>query len=129
MLSTIDVGLSPLDLAWNPAQNRVYVANFDGSSISVLRDSVGGVEESFEPQIAGRKLEATLVRGVLVLGAVGSRLNTACRAELLDAAGRAVMTLQPGANDVRALAPGVYFVRAVSGKLSAVGCHKVVTAK
>jgi hypothetical protein len=31
--------------------------------------------------------------------------------ELLDAAGRRVMELRPGANDVRHLTPGVYFVR------------------
>jgi len=53
---------------------------------------------------------ATLVRGVLVLGVVGSRQNTGYRAELLDATGRKVLDLHPGANDVRALAPGVYFV-------------------
>jgi len=32
-------------------------------------------------------------------------------AELLDAAGRKVMELHAGANDTRAPAPGVYFVR------------------
>ena len=30
---------------------------------------------------------------------------------LLDISGRKVLELQPGANDVRGLAPGVYFVR------------------
>jgi hypothetical protein len=54
---------------------------------------------------------ATLVRGVLVLGAVGSRQNTGYRAELLNAAGRKVLELRPGANDVRGLAPGIYFVQ------------------
>jgi len=34
---------------------------------------------------------------------------------LLDVAGRYVMRLQPGANDVSGLAPGVYFVRTGSG--------------
>jgi hypothetical protein len=81
-------------------------------------------------------LNATVVRGVLVLGAVGSRQKTAYRAapsdggrcgQLLDAAGRRVMELHVGANDVRALAPGVYFVReptVLGGKTSAV--RKVV---
>jgi hypothetical protein len=54
---------------------------------------------------------ATVVRDVLVLGGVDSRQNTADMAELLDAAGRHVMDLALGANDVRTLAPGVYFVR------------------
>jgi hypothetical protein len=30
---------------------------------------------------------------------------------LLDISGRKVLNLQPGVNDVRTLAPGVYFVR------------------
>jgi hypothetical protein len=33
---------------------------------------------------------------------------------LLDISGRQVLDLKPGANDVRALAPGVYFVRELS---------------
>jgi hypothetical protein len=37
------------------------------------------------------------------------------RAASLDAAGRAVIELQPGANDVQRLPPGVYFVRQASG--------------
>jgi len=42
----------------------------------------------------------------------GDRIpETGYRAELLDAAGRRVMELRPGANDVRHLSPGVYFVR------------------
>jgi hypothetical protein len=53
----------------------------------------------------------TFVRGVLVLGAADSRQNTEYRAELLDVGGRKVLDLLPGPNDVRALAPGVYFVR------------------
>jgi len=52
-----------------------------------------------------------VLRGVLVLGAVGSRQHSAYRAELMDATGRKVLDLKPGANDVRGLAPGVYFVR------------------
>jgi hypothetical protein len=48
---------------------------------------------------------------------------------LLDISGRKVADLHPGANDVRALAPGVYFVRAVSRELSAVSCSKVVITR
>jgi hypothetical protein len=53
------------------------------------------------------------------------------RAALFDIGGREVMDLKPGANDVRALAPGVYFVRpqptAVSRKPLAV--TKVVVTR
>jgi len=34
------------------------------------------------------------------------------RAALLDISGRKVLDLRPGANDVPALAPGIYFIRA-----------------
>ena len=54
---------------------------------------------------------ATVVRGVLVLGAVGCRQQTVNRTELLDAAGRKVAELHAGANDVSRLSPGVYFIR------------------
>jgi hypothetical protein len=40
-----------------------------------------------------------------------------------------VLELHSGANDVSGLAPGVYFVRAVGGKLSAVSCQKVVLTR
>ena len=38
-------------------------------------------------------------------------LKTEDRVELLDVSGRRAMELRPGPNDVRGLAPGVYFVR------------------
>jgi hypothetical protein len=54
---------------------------------------------------------ATIVRGVLLL----SGRTSSSPSWLLDAAGRSVMELRPGANDVRGLAPGVYFVREATG--------------
>jgi hypothetical protein len=51
----------------------------------------------------------SIVRGVLMIGGRGQKPGD--RVELLDVSGRKVMDLASGANDVRALAPGVYFVR------------------
>ena len=67
--------------------------------------------------IAGRGVEAlkrlrvtpTVVRGVLPL-APGAGGPTQL-ASLHDASGRKVMDLRPGDNDIRRLAPGVYFLR------------------
>jgi len=77
-----------------------------------LRNPTGnvGTEEGLKPQARSQKPAASIVRGVLVLGAVDIRQNTEYGAELLDAAGRSVLDLRPGANDVSRLAPGVYFV-------------------
>jgi hypothetical protein len=52
---------------------------------------------------------ATIIRGVLNLTPDIS--NPTSDIVLLDAAGRRVVSLKPGRNDVSALAPGVYFVR------------------
>ena len=59
---------------------------------------------------------ATVVRGVLKLE--DSRQNTGYVAELIDALGRKVMKLQPGANDVSRLSPGAYFCRLTAGSAS-----------
>jgi len=72
---------------------------------------------------------ATIIRGVLVLGAVDSRQQTVDRTELLDAAGRKVAELHAGANDVSRLAPGVYFVREAQAQVHTQGVHKVVIAR
>jgi len=89
-----------------------------------------GVEESPRPQAASFKLEPTIVRGVLFLPG-DRRPETGDRAVLLDIAGRKVMRLKPGTNDVSRLCPGVYFVRgpeAVDGR--PIACvRKVVLTK
>lgn len=103
------------------------MANYDASSISVLRDSGGGIEESFKPQAGAAKPTATVVRGVLRLPVSPLTIRTS----LFDMTGRQVMALHPGANDVSRLSPGVYFVRsepsAVSRKPSAVA--KVIVTR
>ncbi len=67
--------------------------------------------------------EATIVRVVLSMPASPFTLH----ASLFDMTGRQVMVLCPGTNDVRALAPGVYFVREASGVgREASSVHKVV---
>ena len=64
------------------------------------------------------KQVATVVRGVLYLRPSPFPLSeregqgARGRSVLLDVTGRRVMSLLPGPNDVRHLAPGVYFVRA-----------------
>jgi len=60
---------------------------------------------------------------VLFFGEASSRKPQA--ASLLDAAGRKVVDLRAGANDVRGLAPGVYFIREVQPQV----VRRVVVAK
>jgi hypothetical protein len=65
-------------------------------------------EEPLKPSI-GSQASATLIRNVLLMPEA-----TSCKpqaASLLDISGRKLKDLHPGANDVRSLSPGVYFIR------------------
>jgi DNA-binding beta-propeller fold protein YncE len=137
VLRSIRTGEGPNALAWNPTHSWVYVSNSDSSSITVVRDTLPvGVGEG-ALQALSPTSQATVVRGVLDLG-VGSRQNAEYRAapsdggrcgQLLDAAGRKVLELHSGANDVRALAPGVYFVRETQAPAQAQAVRRVVITK
>jgi hypothetical protein len=88
-----------------------------------------GIEEEAKRPAVRTKTLQTIIRGVLFLPEASNHKPQA--ASLLDINGRKVLDLRPGANDVRALAPGVYFVReqlqAASLKPQAV--HKVVLTR
>jgi len=132
VLRTVGVGWGPRAFCHNPDQNRVYVANGSGMSISVLRDSMTSVEEAPKSALRCKPLP-TVVRGVLFLprdmtetAVVSDRVP---RPVLLDVTGRKVLDLHPGANDVRALAPGVYFVREAQAQAQAQAVRKVVVTR
>jgi hypothetical protein len=76
-------------------------------------------------------LGSTIIRGILNLQP--SVYNLQSEIVLLDISGRKVLDLKPGANDVRSLAPGVYFVKeqsAFSGQHSgAAAVTKVVVTR
>jgi len=78
------------------------------ATLAVPHDSVG-VAEGQELRASDPRTQPTMIRGELYLPKASSRKPQA--ASLLDAAGRKVLKMEPGANDVRGLAPGVYFVR------------------
>jgi len=67
----------------------------------------GSIEEGRQLTVCGPRPTATVVRGILYLP---RSLDLSIPSALLDISGRKVLDLHPGANDVRALAPGVYFV-------------------
>jgi len=90
-----------------------------------IGDTTPGVEETPNAKPRAPKAGPTIVRGVLNLQ-VGSRQHSAYRAELLDINGRKVLDLRPGANDVRALASGVYFIRSNEAQAPTQTIRKVV---
>ena len=106
----------PVSFTMVRRHSRVYVGNGGNSFIPVIRTDPPGVEEAPNAEVRTANPMPTVVRGVLVLNELGTRSELSdnsvmSRAALMDVSGRKVMDLVPGANDVRALAPGVYFVR------------------
>ena len=67
------------------------------------------IAEIPRPEARNTDSGGTIIRGVLFLA--GSTSASSSPSWLLDAAGRKVMDLHAGANDVSGLAPGLYFVR------------------
>ncbi|HTW91081.1 MAG TPA: YncE family protein [bacterium] len=128
IIRRVPMGVNSTVLAWNPAHWWVYALDPYSPSIVVVSDTMLGIEET-EPRVQSHKLEATIVRGVLVLDAVYSRQKTGYSAELLNITGRKVMDLSTGANVVRALAPGVYFVREAQAQAQAQAVRKVVVMR
>jgi|GEM_PF-4617075 len=68
-----------------------------------------GVLETMDDERGVMNRPPTIVRGVFVLSP-SPRPRVSASPCLLDACGRKVLDLRPGPNDVRALAPGVFFV-------------------
>ena len=71
-----------------------------------------GVEEHQMPHAIRPRREPTIVRGILNLQSATCNLKS--EMALLDASGRQVLPLLPGANDVSRVPPGVYFVHDAS---------------
>ncbi|MDH5186735.1 MAG: YVTN family beta-propeller repeat-containing protein, partial [candidate division WOR-3 bacterium] len=46
LIVTIPTGDYPIAFAHNPQQNRIYVANYYGSTVSVIRDAFPGIAEN-----------------------------------------------------------------------------------
>ncbi len=121
----IAIGGTAVHLAWQDgrdANKEVYYKRNPTANSGVTEEDEGG----------GLKVErrmTSVARGVLYVQPKNYGLHmTAC---LLDVSGRKVMELRPGENDVRALSPGVYFLREVDAQAQAQAqaFQKVVVAR
>jgi hypothetical protein len=88
--------------------NLAYVTDYV-SGLKIVEFLGEGVAETPSGEVRPAKCVPTVVRDVLLLPKASGRKPQA--SSLLDINGRKMMDLSPGANDVRALAPGVYFIR------------------
>jgi hypothetical protein len=89
---------------------------YDADRIWGRLEDGAGIALAPEISSAIAPVASTIVRGVLYLPPSPSPLPTGegsgvREASLLDAAGRNVLSLRPGFNDVSRLSPGVYFLR------------------
>jgi YVTN family beta-propeller protein len=107
--SVVPVGDNPVALAWAPTADRMYAANHDGSSVSVINTTPPWVAE--RTTLPATRQPPLVVRGSLLLRGPDSAL-------LLDVSGRRVLNLRPGVNDISGLAGGIYFLRTAAGSNS-----------
>ncbi|MFO7676513.1 MAG: hypothetical protein R6X12_09385 [bacterium] len=110
-------GTYPGAMAWNPLDSRVYAVRTN--RFSVYRQDAPGIAGG-SPS-ARRRPGATVIRAMLEIAGREP-------AVLLDITGRRVMELAPGENDVRHLAPGVYFLLP-AGARDASGVRKVIVQR
>ena len=126
----VPVGAGPQSTFYNPQDDKVYVANFEAGTVTILTAGAG-IEEMPTAELRTAK-GATIVRGVLYAGHDRNPpgdFGSCPKSVLLDISGREVLDLAPGANDVRALVPGVYFVRAAQAQGRAQVVAKVIIAR
>jgi len=89
----------------NPEQGCIYVGCRD--VILVYPDAPPGVQEAMNDERGAMNIGASVIRGVLFLPPA----LLSPPSSLFSVDGRKVLELRPGSNDVRMLAPGVYFLR------------------
>jgi hypothetical protein len=104
-----------LFLAYQSWAATVNGKTYNANRIWGKMDPSTGIEKGDEGRGTNEPRVTTVVRGVLRLGTADGRRNPGDGAELLDIIGRKVMNLKPGENDIRHVAPGVYFVRSAVG--------------
>jgi hypothetical protein len=111
-------------------ESSVYAGGRAGSEssswdyLTLKYGAAGAVTEARSAEVRMPNGGPTIVRGVLRLAIDECRVSNT---DLLDIAGRMVLELKSGANDVSRLSPGIYFVRepsTIGVERSAI--HKVV---
>ncbi|MEO0081690.1 MAG: M20/M25/M40 family metallo-hydrolase [candidate division WOR-3 bacterium] len=76
----------------------------------VAEDPTGVTEVRIPPAVRRTRYHGpTILRSVLMIG--DGRQDRGYRAELLSVTGQRMIELRPGANDIRGLVPGIYFLR------------------
>ena len=102
---TIEVGLHPTSMAWDEARSRLYVANSNSDSLSVVDTKANSVVEDISIQPFQRKV-AGVAPEALALSQDGKRLYVVCAG--LNAIA-VVAPLDHGAGRVEGLIPTAWY--------------------
>jgi hypothetical protein len=102
-----DLPSVPLAAVPNPEERCIYVMCPDVAL--VYPDAPAGIEEMMNNEREVMNAGASVFRDVLLFQPESGH-GRIVTCELLDVSGRRVKELRPGANDVRALSPGIYFM-------------------
>jgi len=106
VVTVIDLPDYPAAIVHSPSQRRVYASVPNSSVVCFIRDTT---VVGLAPALAGDsndRLIPTVVRYTLSLPQNETGV-------IFDISGRKVLNLQPGVNDIRHLAPGVYFIQPI----------------
>jgi YVTN family beta-propeller protein len=113
VVGSLALQVNPSELTMASPHHRLYAGPWSGyflsSSMPVIRTDPPGVEETPSAEAQTTRSDPTVIRDALFLLAKGE--GRVAKGDLLNVSGRKVLDLHAGANDVRALAPGVYFIR------------------
>lgn len=93
---------------------KTYIEGNINDYLTLAYGTAGAVTEKTRTDVRTPACSPTIIRKVLFLPEVFA-VRSYTGILLLDISGRKVMELQPGVNDVRHLAPGVYFIHWTSG--------------
>ena len=99
--------------AWSASPGVVAGELLGGTLGGVIGAGIGVVAiGEIAPTLESRAARvATVIAGVTFGGGLGAASGVLASGQLLDINGRRVLELTPGENDIRSIAPGVYFVR------------------
>jgi len=106
----VEVGRYDIGNAGSVALRNGYAYVVGYAGMFIMEYYGTGIAEGLQRRAARVSLGSTIVHGSTVLWPETGPRTREC-AELLDAAGRVLMSLKPGPNDVSRLEHGVYFVR------------------
>jgi DNA-binding beta-propeller fold protein YncE len=115
----LEVGLGPTGLAWDEKAQRLYAANSNGDSITVVETALPRVLETIEVQPFARRVQG-IAPGALALAPGGKRLFAACGGI------NAVAVYDAASMKLEGLIPTAWYPSSLS--VSADGSHLAVGA-